>query len=137
MAVTTFDFLIWLKIETEEDIDFITDVLNLKPTDSIQKGERKSKVLAPAESNIWIYGAQYRDCTHTEGKMSEFLEGIPLLFRKIEELRKIGIVTIRISLVSEFAQIGANLSEKDLLLLSRLQIPLEISVFSWGGCIDE
>lgn len=137
MIDTTFDLSICLKIETEENIDFITDVLNLRPTDSIKKGERKSRVLDEAESNIWMYDVKYGACKNTEGMLCGFLEGIPRLFQKIKDLKKIGTATIRISIVSDFAQIGVGFAENDLLLLSRLQIPIEISVISWGQCMDE
>ena len=134
MTDATFNLSICLKIETEENIDFITDVLNLRPTDLIKKGERKSRVLDAAESNIWIYDVKYGDCKNIEGKISEFLDGIPQLFQKTKDLERIGTVTIRISIVSDFAQLGVGFSKKDLSLLSCLQIPIEISVLSWGQC---
>ena len=137
MIVQMFDLLIVLKIETDENIEFVSDILNLSPTDSIKKGERKYKLLDESERNIWMYNKKIRDCKEIGDKLCEFLENIPQLFLRIEELKKIGIVTIRMSVVSEFAQIGVSLSEKDLTMLSCLKIPFEISIFSWGKCVDE
>ena len=65
MIDTTFDVSICLKIETEESVDFITDILNLQPTDSIKKGERKSKILDETENNIWLYDVKYGACKNT------------------------------------------------------------------------
>ena len=136
MIDATFDVSICLKVETERDIDLITDILNVKPTDSIKKGERRSKVLDAAECNVWIYDEEHTGCKSTEEMLYNFLKKIPQLHQNIEDLKRIGIVTIRVSVVSDFAQIGFGLSEDDLSILSELQIPLEISVFSWGQCID-
>ena len=72
MIDALFDLSICLKIETEENIDFITDILSQKPTDSIKKGERKSIVLDEAESNIWMYDVKYGACKNTEGMISDF-----------------------------------------------------------------
>lgn len=137
MVKNTFDLIILLKIETDENLDYISDILNLSPTDSIKKGERKLKFSDEAESNIWMYDKKFRDCENIGNKLCGFLESIPQLSQKIDDVKKIGTITMRISLISDLAQIGITLSEKDLALLSDLQIPLEISVFSWGGCVDE
>lgn len=137
MTTTMYDLSICLKIETEESIDSVTEILGQIPTCSIKKGERLSRVLEPAESNIWMYDVKYRDCKDNVGLMSNFLGGIKNIFQRIESIKAIGNVTIRVSVVSDFAQLGIGFSEEELLLLSSLQIPLEISVLSWGMCIDE
>ena len=137
MIDTKFELSICLKIETDEDIDMISNVLNLSPTDSIKKGTRKSKVLDKAESNIWMYDVKYGTCNDIGKSLHEYLESIPQLFCKTEELKKIGTIAIRLSIVSDFAQIGISLSEEEVALLNRLQIPIEMSILSWGQCVDE
>ena len=42
-----------------------------------------------------------------------------------------------LSVVSLYAQIGFTLSPSDLDLLNKLDVAVEMSVFSWGGCVDE
>ena len=137
MIDTKFELSICLKIETDEDIDIVSHVLGLSPTDFIVKGTRKSKVLEEAESNIWMYDVKYGTCKEIGKSLREFLESKPQLFHKIEDLKKIGTITIRISIISDFAQIGIGFSEEELVFLSRLQIPIEMSILSWGQCVDE
>lgn len=132
-----FDLLICLAIETDEKIESISAVLNTHPTDAIIKGEQRSKIIAAAEKNIWMYDEKHRECKEIGRKFVDFFDNIHQIFVKIEELKKLGRVSLRVSIISEFAQIGVCFSEKDLNLLNYLNIPLEISILSWGQCLEE
>ena len=136
MAEILFDLMICFKIETNDEIDTITNILNINPTDYILKGVSRSVVLEPAEKNVWMYDKKYRNCNSIETLLQNFFEDIPNLFNKIGELRAYGEISIRLSIISDFAQIGFTLSEKDIKYLNCLNIPVEISIFSWGGCIE-
>lgn len=136
MAEILFDLMICFKIETNDEIDTITNILNINPTDYILKGVSRSVVLEPAEKNVWMYDKKYRNCNSIETLLQNFFEDISNLFNKIGELKAYGEISIRLSIISDFAQIGFTLSEKDIKYLNCLNIPVEISIFSWGGCIE-
>lgn len=129
--------LICLRIETNESIDHISNILGVKPTDFILKGESKSKALSPSEKNIWMYDKKIKDCKEIGENIFLFFEKLPNIFEKIEAIKKVGMISIRLSVISDFAQIGFDLSERDINIINRLGVPIEISFFSWGGCIDE
>ena len=51
-----------------------------------------------------------------------------------DKLIKNGSMRIRLSLISLYGQLNYTLAPEDIAFLNDLHIPLEISVFSYGGC---
>ena len=84
MAEILFDLMICFKIETNDEIDTITNILNINPTDYILKGVSRSVVLEPAEKNVWMYDKKYRNCNSIETLLQNFFEDIPNLFSQVK-----------------------------------------------------
>ena len=127
-----YDMSICLIIETDETIEYITDIVGVTPTEYLRKGEKKLKFAEPSDKNKWFFKERFKSCTEIGENFSKYFEKIPQIFRVINDLKKIGLVAIRLSIVSDYAQIGCVLSPEDLGLINDLGVPLEISIFSWG-----
>ena len=136
MRHAEFDVVLSLIIRTKESCDYISNIMSCKPTKEIKL---KSKVFDSEEedSNIWVLRERYENCTELGIIIQKFINGIEDLAKKIEYIKKHGICAIRISVISLYGQLGFSFTEKDLSLLSELQIPLELSFFSYGNCIAE
>jgi len=137
MTHSLFNLHITIKIETNKPIEFISDILDAEPTDFVRMGEAKFDFLDKAEQNIWILTEIHTDLNEIGNHIQDFIKSNSIFCKKINELNKIGKCVLRLSVVSDYAQIGFCLSQEDLQLLSQLNIPFEISIFSWGNCVDE
>ena len=132
MTETIFDLHISLIITTPKEIEEITDFLGVEPTDFIKKGQSRSKVTPKATENRWIFTNKHRELKEIGCTISDFFNEFSDLPKKVGTLGGDTKASIRLSVISDSAQIGFCLSPQDLELLCKINIPFEISVLSWG-----
>ena len=128
MTTSTFDTRITLKIETLNELSEISNIIGLSPTTTIPAGESQHRILPKAACNIWMLSLKFNSCTNTEGLISKFFSTIPNCLTCIESIKEIGTCVIRLSIVTDNAQLGFNISAEDIQLLSQLNIALVCSV---------
>lgn len=135
-----FDLRIVLRFETMKslsEIEYITKLLNIEPSKVIKKGEILSKKpLLKSKSFVWqLETERILNCSDIDNQIEDFFTRYPSIIKNIEYLNNYTTIRFRISIVSDFAQVGFSLSTKSIELLKRLNVPCEISIFSWGGVI--
>lgn len=136
MNQAEFDIGLSLIIRTKESFECISNIMGFEPTKKISL-QSKTIEAKDVDENIWVYKERYEKCIDIGLVIQEFANGIKDFANKVFLIKKLGTCVFRISIVSIYGQFGFSLSEKDLLLLSDLQIPLEMTFFSYGNCIDE
>lgn len=137
MMQEQFDVAIGLIITTTIKLELITQIMGIAPTKSVQKCDEKSVLSDKLNSNMWIFRERFKYQSDIDTCMYKFFKSIPNLKDKIYEANRYGSCVLRISLVSEYGQIGFSLSANNIQFLSELDIPVEVSIFSYGQCIDE
>ena len=140
MNKSKFDLKIILRFETAKslyEIEQITNLLNIQPSKVIKKGEILSKKpLLKSKSYVWqLETERIRNCDDIDNHIEDFFSKYPSVIENSEYLNDHTTVRFRISVVSDFAQIGFSLNTKSIELLNRLNVPCEFSLFSWGGVI--
>ena len=134
MTDTIFDLHISLIIATPKEIEEITDFLGVEPTDFTRKGQTRSKVIPKASENHWFFTKKHRNLKEIGCTISDFFNEFSDLPKKVSALGGDTKASIRLSVISDYAQIGFCLSPQDLELLNKTNIPFEISILSWGEC---
>ena len=128
-----FQTSIVIIIKSSEPIDVISEKMGISPT----KVSQNQNAADSNANNLWAYKKRFIDGTNFSVCLQSFLEEIPFLSQKIAMIKQYGSCTLRVSIVSLFAQIGFSISNSDLQTLSSLDIPFEITLFSYGNCIDD
>lgn len=137
MINSVFDLAISLKFESENALDWISDLLGVCPTTYIPKGMTLFDFVK-ADKYIWVLTKRSSEYDGNKPiEIGTFFDTVPDILLKIEDIKQHARCSFRISVVSEWAQIGYTINPENLAYLNRLSIPLEISVFSWGRCVDE
>ena len=85
-------------------------------------------------TDIWTYKKTYTCEGSVDDFLIDFLHETNLTKQKSAHLSRLGNCSLRISLVSNYAQMGISLSHSSIKRIEELEIPLEITVFSWGEC---
>lgn len=137
MNNSKFTLMLSLRFESEDAIDFITDILGVLPTSYQTKGGTKFKFIQLGK-NIWLFSKKY---SNWDGSVSicveDFLSNIPDYLQRIKIAQKYAKCFLRISVVSDWAQAGFFIEPKEIGRIYDLDIPVEISIFSWGNCVTE
>lgn len=136
MSQAEFDISLSLIIRTKESFECISNIMGFEPTKKIGL-QPKTIESIDVDENIWVYKERYENCIDIGLVIQKFTNGIKDFANKVFFIKEYGTCVIRLSIVSIYGQFGFSLSEKDLFLLSNLQIPLEMTFFSYGSCIDE
>ena len=131
MTAFSFDVTTGISIRSLAPCDTISKIMGVEPNKYIKKGE--SQFQEKACENIWIYRVKHKNSFNLDICVDEFMESIPDLRKKVNEIKPYGECSLRISIVSLMAQIPFSISSYNLQRLSILDIPLDISVFSWGN----
>ena len=134
---TDFDVTIGLIIRTTEPVELISEIMGILPSKSFDKGDKQIDNLQCYCHNTWIHRMRYEQETDIEMCIQRYIDQIPAFASKIINVKKYGTCTFRISIVSLYAQMYFHLSSIVLQMLNNLDIPCEVSVFSYGNCIDE
>ena len=120
-----------------EDYCSACKVLDVPPTEVIHKGERISTLIREYEYDVWIYSEKYLLDDNIDGSIIlNVLKSCKIDKEKVQSLNNIGHCSVRVSIVSDYAQIPMQLLKKTLIELASVGIDLELSVFSWGGASD-
>ncbi|MGM9602720.1 MAG: hypothetical protein ACI3W5_14200 [Faecousia sp.] len=103
---------------------------------TLKTHDMDTKVFTNDSSYVWTLSKRFQKCTDIDTNLSEFLECIPDYHKFVQRLKQYGECVVRISVVSTFGQFGFSIAPSDIGILNQLNIPLEITVFSYGECID-
>ncbi len=131
MIRADFDLTVRLIIKSAESLDFTTKLLGIEPT-PLPKSATGIDL-----SNIWVLQKHYERQQDISESIHDFFLTIPDFETRISKMKAYGECAIRISIITEFGQFGFALKPNDIQLLNRLCIPFEVSVFSFGNCIEE
>ena len=114
----------------------IDECLGITPTIYWSKGTQLSKVIPPISDDLWIYTKKYGEGCLQDEMIIDFFHACALDADKVTLLNKDGRCCVRISIQSDYAQMGISLSPIVLRIFSLLGIEVEFSVFSLGGVLD-
>lgn len=113
--------------------DEINRLLELKPTSVVHKGDLINRLPEVyAEQDEWIYVLQLSAPSGTDMEMVHFLEHLTHHRDNIHQVKKLGRVTLRLRVQSDYAQMTYNLTPATLGWLAGINLTLEISSLSWG-----
>lgn len=119
------------------DMQSIPNVLSKKPTQVLFKGKKALKCLPPSDKDVWVYTKMYPQEQPLECILADFITDCELDENRVNAIQKVGNCCIRLSIQSDYAQIGLRVSSDSLRLLVQTGIDLEVSIFSWGNVIDD
>lgn len=137
MTNSTYDLTISLLFKSVKDIEHISSIMEVQPTSYINKEHSKYRFIE-CDTNVWVYAKKYQDHDGSIAvHIGDFFSYIPDYLSKIASARKHADCTLRISIVTDWAQSGFSLGTNELEIIRSLDIPLEVSIFSWGNCMDE
>ena len=137
MIETQFNVTVGLIIRTAMQLDLITKIMEISPSKIIQNFNEYPISSETEYSGIWVFRKQFKQQKDVDSCIEAFFECIPNIKEKVRQVNYFGNSTLRISLVSEYGQIGFSLSPNNQHLLSEMDMPFEVSIFSYGMCIDE
>ena len=102
----------------------------------IKQGEFISKVVGKSKKDVYIYS----ECNDNEDEelklLYSFLEHLISKKATIKEYAQKHEVVIRIFIQSSLAQMYYSINNKVLHKLHELDLPVELSILSWGEVID-
>ena len=127
MSITRLDIRLGIIIDTPESAEVISSIMGVPPTNTFRT----------ETGNRWVYTKRYKKQKDIDQCIQEYFSSIPDLAEKIKSAQQYGSCVFRLSVVSVLGQFGVSFSQSDLQLLSQLDIPMDISVFSYGCCIDD
>lgn len=133
---STFDATVCLIFKTAYPIESISAIMEIEPTGTIRQGESRFAFIPKADKNVWTLRKRYIQQSDIGACLQDYFESIPGFKEKICEVNQYGICTLRLSIISLWGQIAFSLSSNDLQFLSQLGIPFEVSIFSYGQCVD-
>jgi hypothetical protein len=121
------------------DFQKIERVLGLKPTTVTRKGDfwRSNKVLGPAKMDVWIYGVRERTTEPLSKHLFKLMEKLTPHRLAVRRLAKEYNSEIYCSYLSDLAQGGFDIPPEVLKAIAECDLTLSISIFSWGGVIDD
>ncbi len=127
MSITRLDIRLGIIIDTPESAEVISSIMGVPQT----------KLFRTEVGNKWVYNKLYKNQKDIDQCIQEYFASIPDVVEKIKRVQQYGSCVLRVSVVSLLGQFGFCMSKSDLQLLSQLDIPMEISIFSFGCCIDD
>ncbi len=114
-------------------MDEICELLELKPTRILHKGDLINRLPEMyAEEDEWVYMIQLSAPATTDMAMVHLLEHLSRHRDKLHQVKKLGHVTLRLFVQSDYAQMTYNLTPATLGWLAGINLTLEISSLSWG-----
>ena len=111
------DVFLYFGIDSEKDLSDITSILNVEP--SVQSWTLKEQLVNNGVKQMTI---------------DDFFKKYPSILEKKNLLSQMGKMRIRLSIISLYGQFLYHLTPQETEVLSVLNIPVEISVFSYGRC---
>lgn len=117
------------------DTNPLIKLLELENVKFYNKGEKISRVIPAFEEDVLIYTFEIEE--DIDNAISDFVSKIKECMDYDKIIQKYEEVKIRLYIQTMEAQAQIVLSHKSMMLLESLKVKFEISLFSWGGVIDE
>ena len=136
MVNCLYDVSISLKTVTDKSIESVSDSIGFMPTEVFRKGSkpfRNADYTSP--HNVWLLTERYPEQSDIRYAVGRFFQKFGDCAAKANRMQE-AEAAIRISLVSDFAQMGFTLTDAELDFLKRSCLPIEFSVFSFGMADD-
>ena len=130
----TFNITISLIIHTNEPFERVSQIMGVSQSKDLRRRGTDGKLISAPKA--WVYRMRFKQQTDIEPCIRKFVSHFSEFSTRISEVKKIGDCTIRMSIVTLYAQIGVSLSPQNLQALGALNIPFEITLFSYGNCLD-
>ena len=127
MSTIRLNIHLGIMVDTPESPEVISSIMEVPPT----------KLFKTDTGNRWVHIKLYKNQKDIDNCIQEYFASIPDVVEKIKRVQQYGSCVLRVSVVSLLGQFGFCMSKSDLQLLSQLDIPMEISIFSFGCCIDD
>lgn len=118
------------------DLKIVDNLINVKATQFYSVGDYISNCLPPVSENLWIFTKKFCERRFMDYMVRDVIKTCNLDSEKIKFINDIGSCCLRISIQSDYAQIGIDISNQSIQSLSSLGIDVEMSIFSWGGMLD-
>ena len=136
MVKCLYDISVSLKIVTDKSIEYVSDCIGVMPTEVFRKGSkpyRNADYTSP--HNVWLLTEKYLDQSDIQYAVSCFFQKYGDYAAKVNSIQGVES-SIRISFVSDYAQMGFTLTDAELDFLKQTCLPIEFSVFSFGMADD-
>lgn len=119
------------------DLNMVDNLIKVKATQFYSVGDCISGCLPPLSENLWIFTKKFCEHRFMDYMVQDVIKTCELDSEKIKFINDIGRCCLRISIQSDYAQIGIDISNKSIQSLSSIGIDVEMSIFSWGGVLDD
>lgn len=137
MSILNFRITVCLIVHTSKSADDISQMVGFFHSTQLKDGKQQYKRSNVLNENLWTLSKKYSGTTSGGRYVCDFFETYPNLADRISAIKHTENCALRLSVVSEAAQVGFALSPADLQILNKLGIPFEVSVFSYGFCEDD
>lgn len=129
------DVFLYFGIDSEKDLSDITSILNVEPSVQCNAESLVFQTLGlQAQRRSWTLKEQLVNNGVKQMTIDDFFKKYPSILEKKNLLSQMGKMRIRLSIISLYGQFLYHLTPQETEVLSVLNIPVEISVFSYGRC---
>lgn len=129
------DVFLYFGIDSEKDLSDITSILNVEPSVQCNAESHVFRTLGlQAQRRSWTLKEQLVNNGVKQMTIDDFFKKYPSILEKKNLLSQMGKMRIRLSIISLYGQFLYHLTPQETEVLSVLNIPVEISVFSYGRC---
>ena len=129
------DVFLYFGIDSEKDLSDITSILNVEPSVQCNAESLVFRTLGlQAQRRSWTLKEQLVNNGVKQMTIDDFFKKYPSILEKKNLLSQMGKMRIRLSIISLYGQFLYHLTPQETEVLSVLNIPVEISVFSYGKC---
>ena len=129
------DVFLYFGIDSEKDLSDITSILNVEPSVQCNAESLVFRTLGlQAQRSSWTLKEQLVNNGVKQMTIDDFFKKYPSILEKKNLLSQMGKMRIRLSIISLYGQFLYHLTPQETEVLSVLNIPVEISVFSYGRC---
>ena len=135
-----YDFTVFFSVEDAESetlFRFMRERFSVSPSFVRRKGEYISQALGLlADRDMWVIKEQYPNAEDINEVIDGFIQKYSPILENIEELKGKFTIKLRLSVVSLVGQMLFVLSSDVQKKLAQIGLPLELSVFSYGGVTE-
>ena len=85
------------------------------------------------DSTTYILKQKYVKCDNVGSAVESFCYKNHITPLSVKKLQSAGVCALRLFLQSDFAQIGFGFSPSTMAWMATLNVPIEVSILSWGG----
>ncbi len=128
----TYSFDISLVVVSEKSIDEVVNILKFEEFSLIHKGDRMSRVLSPAEENIYSYTQKCDSVSEYQTSLLRFLNTLLEKKKELVFLKTKYDVYVKIFYQSDYAQMQFELPTEFFQIMHKLDLKCKVSLLSWG-----